>query len=108
MARKKKTEDGPNGKIRVGKEKDFKPIVFRVKSVPADQIKQKFARNRNLQVCKSWYDFEARTINYEHMKNADESILKTYSFAEIAQDFGWNGFRFENNYQTIIPDWDED
>lgn len=108
MGRKKKTEDGPNGKIRVGKAKDFKPIVFRVNSIPADQIKQKFARNRCLQVCKSWFDFENRTLNFEHMKNADESIIKTYSFAEVAEDFGWIGFSFENNFQTIIPKWNPD
>lgn len=103
------TDTQTNTKIRTGKESDFRPIVFRVKTVPADQIKQKFARNRNILTCRSWFDHENKTINYEHMENATDSVIKSYSFDDICKDFGWQTFDFENDYQTIIPTWcDED
>lgn len=99
---KKETRENSK-KCECEKITDLEPIVYNVESVPSDFVKGKIARNHCLQVCKSWFDMENKELKIEHMINANTSVIKTYSFDDVAAEFGWKGFKFSDNLQTIFP-----
>lgn len=98
-----KNETGISKSCKCGKIGDFPPIVHRVESMPIDQMKQKIGRNHCLQVCKSWFDFEHQYLHIEHMINVNATEIRSYTFKEIAAEFGWKAFKISEDQQTIYP-----
>lgn len=81
----------------------FERIVHNVKSMPIDHVKQKVAKNHCLLTCKSWFDFKNKILYIDHMVNANTSKITSFTFKEIADEFGWKSFKISENEQTVYP-----
>jgi len=75
---------------------DFDRTVF-----PEAYVRQKLARIRNWNVCKSWLDVKNKQFVYECAINADDVEMMAVSFDEACEDFHWTKFELLNGNQTV-------
>lgn len=98
-----KEEKLPKG-VKKLNPKTMLPIIFRVKSIPEQRLRDKIAHDRGLIVGKSYLDTEHERFVFEVVKGI-ELVPQIVTFKEACQMFGWKSFSFTENKQTVIPVW---
>lgn len=89
---------------RCGKAKDFEPNTFRVKEIPEQRLRDKLGHDLALNIMSSWTDEKQKTVNLRFVVS-DTPYVKTMTFAEVCEHFGWKSFKLSPNKQTVIPKW---
>lgn len=93
-------------KCTCGKSADFKPIVWDVETVPTARVRDRFQHNRNFNTMTSGIDIAKKIFWFQITKGGTpDNEMVTFSFDEVAKEFGWKSFTFECNDETIRPNW---
>lgn len=120
MARRKVKTDEVNGDAKAAKAKftlpknckvykkgeAIPPIIWRVKSLPEQHLRDKIARDKCLDIGSSYTDFKNKKFVFSVIKNIDFIDLDV-TFEEAAAMYGWKKFTFTMNNQTVIPEWED-
>ena len=117
MARRKATEttegaEAPKAKhqglprgVKVYKKGEpIPPIIWRVKTIPEQRLRDKLARDMVLEISRSKLDVENKKFIFYVVKNIDAVPLEV-TFKEAAARYGWKSFKLEMNNTVIVPEW---
>lgn len=90
--------------VRVLNPKTMLPIIYRVKSIPEQRLRDKIGRDKAWMVGKSYLDREHERFVFMVVQGI-ELVPKIVTFKEACAMFGWKSFSFEMSYETVIPVW---
>ena len=100
---KTKPEKLPKG-VKVLNPKTMRPIIFRVKSIPEQRLRDKIAHDKCFLVGDSTIDRKNERFVFEVVQGI-ELVPKYVTFKEACEMFGWKSFSFEMGGQTVVPVW---
>lgn len=90
--------------VKVLNPKTMLPIIFRVKSIPEQRLRDKIAHDKGFLVGKSVLDRKNERFVFEVVQGID-LVPKYVTFEETCKMFGWKSFSFKMNGQTVVPVW---
>ena len=92
----------------IEKKPELEPIVWRVKTIPEARVRDKFQRDMCFNTLKCGTDYDKKIMWFDIACGGvpDHKVVE-YTFEQVQEHFGWKGWSFELNGQTIIPEWKE-
>ena len=103
-APKAKPKGLPRGVKTYKKGEPIPPIIWRVKTIPEQRLRDKLARDMVLEISRSKLDVENKKFIFYVVKNIDAVPLEV-TFKEAAARYGWKSFKLEMNNTVIVPEW---
>ena len=103
-APKAKPQGLPRGVKTYKKGETIPPIIWRVKTIPEQRLRDKLARDMVLEISRSKLDVENKKFIFYVVKNIDAVPLEV-TFKEAAARYGWKSFKLEMNNTVIVPEW---
>lgn len=100
-----KNEEVVSSTLRTYKAKDAKPIVWNVKSVPEQRLRDKLAKNRLWTVNESRLNLDGKKFEFSIVDGPNSVAKREITFEDACKDFGWKSFTLTENKQTIIPEF---
>lgn len=82
-------------------------MIMNVESFPEQMLIGKLARSKAWTVVRHKTDFANKRYLYEILKNANETLQKSISFADACIMMGWKSYEYTPDRQSVIPVVDE-
>ena len=80
------------------------PIIWRVKTIPEQRLRDKMARDLALDIIGSRTDIENKKFIFDKIQNID-TVPVEITFKQAAEMYGWKSFTFDMNNQIVVPVW---
>ncbi len=103
-APKAKPQGLPRGVKVYKKGEPIAPIIWRIKTIPEQRLRDKLARDMVLEISRSKLDVENKKFIFYVVKNID-AVPFEVTFKEAAARYGWKSFKLEMNNTVIVPEW---